>query len=230
MKTLFVVGFALLLLTSSVFAEGNFKGRPITNNIDMPTGNTLNKGEFIVGLGPIAFGVTKNLQIGTNILPYLVQYHNVNVKVNLVKSPNMALATGVDFGRFDLDVVDIDTNFTSLSPFVALSTRVSDATTLHFAGRYSHFSDEDEIDDAIPDGTSTGTSVSAGVDYSLSNRTKFLAEAGYDATFNGVRMGGAVLYAWRRFRLKLGVNYYDPENAEASFTLPIVGLWWRFKG
>jgi hypothetical protein len=228
MKTLFTIGVALLIFTSSAFAEGNFKGRPIVNNIDMPTGNTLNQGEFTVGLESIGFGVTNNLQVGTNILPYLVQYHNVNVKVNLVESPNMALATGVDFGRFDLDIVGVGTDFNSLSPFVALSTRVSPATTLHFAGRYSHFSDD--IDGAEPEEISTGTSASVGVDYSLSNRTKFLAEAGYDATFDGPRLGGAVLFGWRRFRLKLGVNYYNPEDANASFTLPIISLWWRFNG
>ena len=69
MRAVFAIGLAFLVLTSAAFGEGNFKGRPITNNIGMPTGYTLNKGEFTVGLGPIGFGIT-----GAKVLSTF--YHN----------------------------------------------------------------------------------------------------------------------------------------------------------
>ena len=56
------------LIIECSFAEGNFKGKPITNNIDMPTGNTLNEGEFTVGIGPIGYGVTDKVQVGTGVI------------------------------------------------------------------------------------------------------------------------------------------------------------------
>jgi len=70
----------------------------------------------------------------------------------------------------------------------------------------------------------------AGIEYSISHKTRLLAETGYDLTYRGMRLGGAVLFGWENFRLKLGVSYFAPENSNQSYTLPIIGLWWRFKG
>ncbi len=43
------IGFLLLVFTSSAFSQEGFEGRPITDNVWMPTGYTLNKGEFKIG-------------------------------------------------------------------------------------------------------------------------------------------------------------------------------------
>ena len=224
------IGLIFLVLASSAVADEGFEGRPITNNVWTATGYTLNKGEFIVGLGPIGFGITDNVQVGTNILLYLFQYYNANAKINLTKSPTMALATGMDFGYFNLDVLDVGTSFTSLSPSAAYTRNVGTSTNLHFQVQYSYFSSESDIEDAEVKSTSTGTSVFSGIEYSLSQKTKFLGEVSYDVTFEGFRLGGAVLFGWEKFRLKLGVSYYNPEGAGTGFTLPVIGLWWRFMG
>ena len=39
------------------FAQSSFSSKPIVNNIGMPTAHTLNEGETILGIGPIAHGV-----------------------------------------------------------------------------------------------------------------------------------------------------------------------------
>ena len=49
-------------------AQPGFADRPITNNAFAPTGYSLHRGEFTVGIGPVAFGVTENVQVGTNVL------------------------------------------------------------------------------------------------------------------------------------------------------------------
>jgi hypothetical protein len=36
-----------------------------------------------------------------------------------------------------------------------------------------------------------------------------------------------VLFGWTKFRLKLGISYFD---AGDGFTFPLIGLWWRFQG
>ena len=74
-----------------------------------------------------------------------------------------------------------------------------------------------DIEDAEVSEIAKGTSFFAGLEYSFSRKTKFLTEAGYDTTFQGFRLGGAVLRGWDKFRLKLGINYFNPENT-GSFT------------
>ena len=217
----------VLAVAGSAFAQVGFQGRPITNNLNAPTGYTLNQGEFAVGIGPIGFGLSDNFQVGTNILLFLFQIYNANVKVNLMESETMAVAAGLEFSTFNLSVDADDVGFTSYSPYAAVSLAMGENTKVHVGGQYSYFSGESEIDDAEVEGSSTGTSVFGGIEHSLSHKTKFLAEAGYDITFEGFRAGGAVLFGWEKFRLKLGVNYF--KAGDLSFTLPVIGLWWRFK-
>lgn len=230
-----VIATALLLsvLTPSALAVEGFEGRPPTNNLWMPTGYTLNKGEFSVGLGSIGFGITDRVQVGTNVLLFLFQYRNANAKVNLIELPGLALAAGIGLGHLSLnlsDDPDSEVSFTSLSPYLALSREVGANTSLHLTGHYSYFSGDADIEETEAEWSSSGTSVSGGLEYSFSRRTKFLLETGYDFTFEGYRLGGGVLFGWEKFRLKLGVGYYHPEGSGAGFTFPVIGLWWRFMG
>jgi hypothetical protein len=231
MKKLLCVVFLFMFLTSTAFAELGFRGRPITNNLMMPTGYTLNQNEFIVGIGSIGYGITDNIQIGTNILLFLFQVYNVNLKASFIKTEKMAFAAGIELAKFNLDVfVDDDDNadFTTISPFVVLSTKMGEKTTLHVAGVYTAWSGDYETDEVDVTSTTSGTRVYGGVDHNLSIKTKFLAEAGYDIEFEGFFAGGGVLFGWEKFRLKLGVTYYSPEGSD-GFTLPNIGIWWRFK-
>lgn len=229
MKRLSIICLAILFLASSVLVGKGFDGRPITNNVWMPTGYTIDKGEFLLGLGPIAFGISDRVQVGTNVLLFLFQDYNANLKISFVKDAKKALAAGFKFHRFDLDVYGIDTEFNSFSPFAAFSTKVSRNTSLHLGGQYSYFSSKVEIEDAKVESTSEGTSAYLGIEHSFSYKTKFLAEVGYDFTFKGFRVGGAVLFGWEKFRLKLGVNYFSPEDSQ-GFIFPVISLWWRFPG
>ena len=81
------------------------------------------------------------------------------------------------------------------------------------------------MDETEVTATANGTNISTGIEHTYSNRTKFLADIAYDTTFEGMRVGGAVLFGWDKFRLKLGLSYF---TAEEGFAFPIVGLWWRF--
>ena len=119
--------------------------------------------------------------------------------------------------------------FTAYSPFVALSPKISDRFKMHFGARYTFFTGNKDVKDSDVTSFVMGTSIYAGLEYSASNTTKFLADAGYDATFNGMRLAGAVLFGWKKFRLKLGVQYFKPKGFKA-LTMPVIGLWWRFGG
>ena len=98
--------------------------------------------------------------------------------------------------------------------------------TLLFPGAGQYYSERDATG-SIFALAAVGTGAYLGLEHSRSNRTKFLFDFGYDATFKGVRGGGAVLFGWSTFRLKLGLSYFGA--GEDAFFFPIVGLMWRFK-
>ena len=220
----------LFVFTTSVFAEVGFEGRPITNNLWMPTGYTLNSGEFLVGLGPIGFGISDNIQIGTNILLFLFQVYNANLKISLIKTDDLALAGGVGFHHFNWNLEGEDFNPTAITPYAVVTFGMGPKTNLHVGGEYYLFTEDFDIEDIDVESSVSGSRIFAGLEQSLSEKTKFLFEGGYDIDFEGLMLGGAVLFGWEKFRLKLGVSYFNPKEAESGFALPVIGLWWRFKG
>jgi hypothetical protein len=226
-QTVYLV-LGLITLAAPTYAARGFAGRPTTNNLFVPTGYSLHEREFEIGLGPVAFGVTEGVQVHTNILLWALQLYNGGVKVALVENDQRALAVGVNATKLELPLEgddDAEGEFLSLSSYVSLSTRLGPNTMGHIGGRLVHF--DDDLDDVEINGSSTGTSVFGGIEYSLSNRTKFIADAGYDHTFKGARFGGGVLFGWSAFRLKLGVSYFA---AGDGFVWPNIGLRWRFHG
>lgn len=227
-----IILLVMILLAVQLYADVGFKGRPIINNIGMQTGYTLNRGEFLIGIGSIGFGITDNFQLGTNILLFLLQAYNVNLKMSLIKTDNSAFSAGLSYYSFKWEIFDNETSVNSFNPFATYSFSAGKDTRIHLGVQYSIFSTEDEdedVEDAEIGPTTQGTSVFTGIEYTLSNKTKFLAEGGYDLTFDGMRVGGAILFGWTTFRLKLGVNFFSPKDGE-SFTWPVIGVWWRFKG
>ena len=234
MRSIIKISMIILILSSLVTAQkqDGFEDRPITNNLWMPTANTLHEGEFAVGLGPIAVGINKQFQLETNILLFLFQTYNINVKWNFYNDESFAMAAILDYRRMQLDALgnEDDLPFNVISPSLALTKYLSKKTAIHLAAKYSYFGTDNDINDYKAEESSSGTEIMAGLDYSLSNRTKLMAEGGYDLTFKGVRTGIGVLFGWEMFRLKLGVSYFSPENSDTGYTFPNIGLWWRFKG
>lgn len=233
MKKWLVVGL-IVCFASTAFTQVGFEGRPITSNIWMPTGYTLNSGEFIVGIGPIGFGITDNIQLSTNILLYLFQVYNGNLKVSFIKTDNMAFAVGVGFYHFSWNFEDDDGGGdfspTAVTPHAVITFGIGPRSSVHLGGEYYLFTEDFDTEEVDIESSVSGSRVYAGIEHGMSNRTKFLLEGGYDLDFEGVMIGGAVLFGWNKFRLKLGVSYYNPKAADTGFTLPVIGLWWRFKG
>jgi hypothetical protein len=233
MKSVVVPVVIVLLIAGGAAAQEGFAGRPITSNAFGQTGYTLHKNEFTVGLGPLAFGLAENFQLETNLLLWAFQVYNIDAKASLFKTDDRALAVGLSAYRLALDLADSDREkdfiFTAIAPYASLSTRLSRSTMGHIGGQYADFRAEDrgiDIDDVKATGSASGTSFFAGIEHSMSNRTKALLDCGYDTTFDGARISGAFLFGWQRFRLKLGLSYFTAGN---GFTFPLVGLWWRFE-
>jgi hypothetical protein len=229
MRSVVIVLVILAIACGPALARTGFRGKPITTNAFAPTGYTLHGSEFAIGLGPIAFGITDNVQASTNLLLWAFQYYNADIKIAFAETDDHALGIGVGLGRLalDFDEDDDEADFTAISPYAAASFRIGESTMGHIGGQYSHFSAEGDvgIEDANASAVSAGTSFFCGIEHSVSNRTKFVADVAYDTTFEGSRVSGAVLFGWTIFRLKLGLSYF---SAGDGFTFPLVGLWWRF--
>ena len=89
----------------------------------------------------------------------------------------------------------------------------------------------DESADKMRIGISTDQLIiMAGIEQIISHRTRFLFESDYLVGDPGIQMSVAVLLSWTHFRLKLGVGYYNSQGDRNGFTLPVIGLWWRFNG
>ena len=231
MRFLGTLAALTLVACSPALASEGFVGRPITTNAFGPTGYTLHKDEFSIGLGPIAYGITENVEVGTNLILWAFQVYNADLKVAISKTDNGAFGVGLKVYNLSLNLRgddDDEFNFLALAPYVSLSHRIGANTMGHVGGQFAHFEAEgdNDIDDAEASGSTTGTSFFAGLEHTRSDRTKFLVDAGYDTTFEGARVSGAVLFGWTRFRLKLGLSYF---TAGDGFTFPLVGLWWRFQ-
>jgi len=217
-----------MMFSAPLIAETGFQNRPIINNLGMNTGHTLNKGEFIIGIGPIGYGISDKVQVGSNVLLFLFANYNVGIKTCLFENNNNAFALGVDLAQFYTTSKGRTNAFVSRSPYISYTTRIGEATNLHLGGRFSFITNDDKLDDSQKKAMALGTSLAAGIDYSSSNKTKFLAELGYDFTFERYRLGGGVLWGWKTFRLKLGLNYFSAKDKDNGYIFPVLGLWWRF--
>lgn len=219
-KNFFINAILIILISSSILAEEIFKGRPITNLLSMPTGYTLQGGEFKLGIGPIEYGLTDRLQVGTDILLSSIgKQYNAMVKMTLSESMNMSLSTGIRLD-YHKDIM--------ISPLLSYSKIISSKLNVHFAGQVSISTGKEEDDKEEIKSTFKGTSIYTGMDYNLSNITKLLSDVGYDFNYKGIRLGGGVLFGWKEFRLMFGLTYYKSPTVHTGYTYPL-GLWFRFK-
>jgi hypothetical protein len=215
-----------------MYAKPVDKSKPITNNIWMSTAYTLNQNEFAIGIGPVNIGLTDRIQFGSNILMFLFQNYNANFKMNVYQTSKMAVATGLELNRYNLSVLKMDQEFryNTVTPFLVISTMTGEYTNLHVSGRFDIFG-TDEYADRMRIGISTDQlMLMAGIEQIVSRRTRFLFESGYLVGDPGIQMSVGVLLSWTYFRLKLGVGYYNSKGERNGFTLPVIGLWWRFNG
>ena len=224
MKKSLITILSVFLFVSSGFAKTGFEGRPIVDNIFIPTGYTLNKGEFILGIGPIAYGISNRIQIGTNLLYLLDEEFYSYVKFNLIKTGANALAVGLK--------VNFEKGLTAFSPYAVFSTKISKNMLLHIGGQYRYSSSKWTYSGTSHLYVWEETSVNFGIEQNISKKTKLLAETNYDIDDKQLRISGAVLFGWKKFRLALGLSYYHPYYTKVGDLFkthfwPVINLWWR---
>ncbi|MBN1940325.1 MAG: caspase family protein [Candidatus Aminicenantes bacterium] len=203
-----------------------FGRRPITMNLAQPTGAVLNRGEVLMGIGPVAFTLADGLQFGTNVFNVIGGVYNVDLKLALIRWEGLRVAAGLNWSNFDLMSFGEEKTYSSVSPYLVVSPRLSRKLTLHLGGRYAEFFGTANVEEAEYSDEAEGTMVFAGLDLDLSEKTKLLVEGGYDATFRALRSGAGFLFGGETFRFKLGFQYFQQREAD-GFTRLVTGLWWR---
>lgn len=215
-KKTFVLSVVFLVLGTAI-GYSNFEGRPLTGVLQLNTAHTLNQGEVLVGLGPVSYGFTDTFEAGTNLLLLFLGV-NAYGKLNLVGPSADSMGYSVGAGFFRIDFGDIG-GVTGIPIFAAATQLLDETNKLHYNIQFTYFS-ADIGDEST--GSVSGTSFSAGWESQLNNRTIAMAEAGYDFSFNSLRLGGGVLFGGDSFRLKLGAMLLPD-------VFPVLGLWWRFQ-
>ena len=205
-----------LALLNAVPASARFDRRPLTTALTVPTAYTLNEGEVAIGIGPVSYGLTQNIEVGTNLLLLFLGV-NAYGKLSLVEPAPGRMGYAVGGGFFNIDIGDI-ASVTGI-PVFASATRIIDGLNkLHFNAQVAYLS-EDVSDEAT--GSVSGTSVTAAIESQRTDMAILVGEAGYDLSFRSPILGGGVIFGWESFRLRLGATLLPD-------VFPVIGLWWRF--
>jgi hypothetical protein len=207
-------------------ACGDFEGRPLVENAFTPTGYTFNGGEVSLGVGPLGVGLHDHVHMETNLFLWALQVYNGQLKVALLKRDGGALALGIAARHAAHLNEDDDTTSRWVRPYLSVSCRIGARTLLH-GGAHLVFSDSGNASERAQPVERIERGLFGGIQFGPSTRTKLLADIGHDPNLGGVRVGGAALFGWETFRLKLGLSYLVGEE---ELMVPIIGVRWRFQG
>lgn len=221
MRRLVLVAVFLFLLAGIAGAVIDEEHR-LTSAHWMPTAYTLNKGEILIGIGPLAYGVADKLEVGTNMLLDILQILNISGKYNFVDGRNFALAGNVSFQHFSL----LDVNYNALGIGANVSIPINPKFKLHTGASYVYIPDLDIEGEDFKGTSAIGSTIPLDFEYVMDAHNAILGGAAYDITFEGFRVGASYLHSWQKFNLQLGGGF----GSFAGYTLfmPTIGIWWRF--
>lgn len=190
-------------------------GQQMTHLFLTPTAHTLRVGEWQIGIGPIAFGITNDLMLGTNILGDILTIFNIQAKFRVLNTSSFALSAIANFVSAGM-LWGVDLPNAGLSFGPVMSWTIAPKSCVH-AGLYLS---------AFGLGGLRGIgfgSLFGGADFALTQDLAGLVE--FVTGDTGVGVGGGVEWRLGTFRLKGGVIAAIGEQVGA---IPWVDLYWRF--
>ncbi len=221
MKKSRIIILSIFVIAVSAFAIIDEEHR-LTNAHNIPTAYTLNEGEILIGIGPLAYGITDNMQVGTNLLADILGVFNANLKYNLIDNSGFGLAGGAGWSYFKLG----DDNFNSINLSANASFLLSETFKIHLGANYAIIPDFDLDSTEVTGSAAGGTSVPVNIELNLNEHSAILAGAGYDLSFEAVSFGASYLHSWEKFNLQVGAHYSSGDGWD--YIMPVIGLWWRW--
>ncbi|MBN2013412.1 hypothetical protein JW960_29040 [candidate division KSB1 bacterium] len=234
MKTIVIIFVISIAVVTKLGAIDAFESRSLTENVWMPTGYTLNAGEYKIDLNStIGLGINDRVQLNSSVVSFLLQRFNIDIKTQLIRSPKLALAAGFDFQRYYLEVDAIAEHEAKITfaPYVAASKPINETRQFHASfqvcNRSSRLPDLNQLN---YNPVCKSSFIAVGVEEKLHNHIKILSEIGHDFTYHGIKFAGSALVGWQRLRVKAGLGYFKNLNNDKGKVLVVLGMWWRFAG
>ncbi|MBN2543897.1 hypothetical protein JXI42_13650 [bacterium] len=229
MRTTVIIILIILFVASSSWGIINDEFKLIGAHA-IPTAYTLNKGEVLIGIGPLGYGITDRFQVSTNMLLDIFQVFNADAKMNFIDG-RIGLGGGIGFQHFSL--FDVDYNALIFGGF--LSVPLSERFKLHTGASFAYIQDFDIDEVEFKGGYEGGTTIPVDFEYNLSEHAALLGGAAYDLTFEYYRVGISYLHSWDRFNLQLGGNIaggsvidVDTDKEDSwTYFLPTIAIFWR---
>jgi len=184
-----ILFLALVMLVISPVG-GLAEDAPEISGLSKPTAYTLREGEWIIGFGPIFYGLTDKFQLGTNIIADLLTIFNISGKLNMSSLPESQTEISMAIDVFTVGFLPTEITFGGV-----ISRALHEKLTGHIGSELSLSRDR-----AIISGTLNSIFFTA--DYDLASDLKLLTEL--DLTPNRARIGAGVLLKAGDLRLKAG--------------------------
>lgn len=230
---------ALLVLVSigaPPLSAGFSPNKYVGGLVQMPTAYTTNRGEWQLGIGPVTYGITDHIEIGTDIGTFLFGGFMLGAKVNVFRETRrMPCAVGVSAGYlsklFTVPFLNDSTDHgqyasagVTLSRWLAFSdTTAKGRMGLHANCNYNYTLSE-------PESTlfkRAGFNLGVGFDVFITTHTRLIIEGLTNLGDFSPRGLIGVHWAWQNFNLKLGVGSTGGVRIPVY---PTLGLFWRFGG
>ncbi len=234
-RTVVCALLGILLAATGLYA--NFSpNKYVEGLVQMPTAFTTNQGEWQLGFGPVTYGITDHIEIGTDLVNLLFGGFMVGAKVNLMKETHkVPFALGINAGYRSVlfgEELERDSVTHYLSTGLTLSRWLArvDSTTKGRVGFHLNCNYNFQV--AGPDTSSTrfrreGFNFGVGFDVFITTHTRIIVEGLTNLENFAPRGVVGVHWAWQNFNLKLGVG--GPGTADIP-VYPQLGLYWRFGG
>lgn len=234
-RTSVIIMTVIALAATGLYA--NFSpSKYVGGLLKMPTAYTTNQGEWQLGIGPVTYGITDHIEIGTDIGYLLFGGFMLGTKVNLMKETGkIPFALGISAGYLS-EIFWENFHRDSVIQYVSAGMTVSrwlanpDTTTkgrvgLHLNGNYNY-----QLNNADTTYSPFGLgafNVGLGFDVFITTHSRIIVEGLTNLEQFEPRALVGVHWAWQNFNLKLGVGYSGDTQLPIY---PALGLYWRFGG
>lgn len=178
----------VMVVMSSV--GGLAEDAPEIFGLSKPTAYTLREGEWIIGVGPIFYGVTDKFQLGTHLIADILTIFNVSGKLNVSSLSESQTEIAVAVDLFTVGFLPNEVSFSGV-----ISRGLQERLTGHIGFELDLSRAGTIISGALE-------SIFFGLDYGLSADIKLLGEL--TLTPHRAKVGAGVLLKAGGLRLKAG--------------------------
>jgi len=218
-KCIILITMLAFIVSLGAIIDENHK---LTQAHTIRTAYTLNKGEWIIGIGPLSYGINDNFEVGTDMLADIFMVLNAYGKYSIIDKSKIAVAASGTFIRFSIG----NDNFNSIGIGGHVTVPLDEKMKLHTGANISIIPDFKIDDVEYEGGVGAGTEIPLEIEYMFNEHNVLLGGVAYDLTFKSYSVGVSYLLSWTKFNLQLGGSFTGGDGW--TYLAPVIGIWWRF--